>query len=143
MGRKNKDKIILDPKQTLFLKEYLDPQSPTFGNARGSALKAGYTETYASNITVSMPDWLLENIGNVKRLVKAEANLAEVQDLKIKDENGKVLTDVARERNKVDIFIASTIGKHKYSDKTGDAMEKIADKITGMRIVTDDDKPKK
>ena len=132
MAKENK---ILTPQQILFLESYTNPKSEFFGNARQSALKAGYTETYADNITDSMPSWLLENVGSMKMLDKAERNLNEVQDLTIRDENGKVLTDVLRERNKIDIFVAGTIGKNKYSTKGDDAMTKIADKIEAINYI--------
>lgn len=53
-----KDKAILTPQQILFLSCYTNPKSETFGNAVQSSLKAGYTESYANNITHSMPEWL-------------------------------------------------------------------------------------
>ena len=49
---------LLTPQQEIFLSEYTNPKSPNFGNAVQSALKAGYEETYANNITGLMPDWL-------------------------------------------------------------------------------------
>ena len=67
---------LLSPQQELFLSYYTNPKSETFSNATQSGIKAGYTENYANNITALMPDWLLENIGDMKRLRKAEKNLA-------------------------------------------------------------------
>lgn len=130
-----KDKSLLTPQQSLFLALWTNPKSDTFANATQSALKAGYAETYAKNITDSMPEWLLENIGDMRRLKKAEDNLTEVQNLSIKDDEGKVVPEIVRERTKVDMFLAERIGKHKYATKEGDAMGKIADAITGMRII--------
>lgn len=54
----------LKPKQALFLKNYTDRKSPTFGNAKQSALKAGYAQEYAEkilgvlseNVALSMAD---------------------------------------------------------------------------------------
>lgn len=54
-----------DPRQALFLSAYLDIKSETFSNALQSALKAGYEENYAKNITVHMPKWLVENLGKI------------------------------------------------------------------------------
>ena len=65
----------LTPIQQLFLKEYTDPKSEYFGNAYQSAIKAGYSEDYAKNITGQMPEWLSENLGNSKLLLKARKNL--------------------------------------------------------------------
>lgn len=65
----------LNEQQTTFLKVYTDPKSPTWSNYRQSALKAGYSEEYADNLSSLMPDWLSENIGNTKLLQKANKNL--------------------------------------------------------------------
>ena len=66
----------LTPQQTEFLAHYLDPKSETYSNAKGSALKAGYSEEYAKNITGQLPNWLSENISRQGRIVlKAEKNL--------------------------------------------------------------------
>lgn len=108
---------ILTPQQELFLAEYTNPKSENFGNALRSALKAGYSEEYANNITGHMPDWLSENVGDMRRLRKAEKNLSQVQELNVETEDGKVLTDVLRERTKVDLFLAERLGKHKYSQR--------------------------
>lgn len=78
----------LTPQQQTFLKVYLDPKSPTWGNALQSALKAGYAQEYAENITHLMPNWLSEAIGQTKMVQKAERNL----DLALEgmlDEEGK------------------------------------------------------
>ena len=64
-----------DPRQELFLKEYLDPKSPTWGNALQSGLKAGYTQEYSESITAQMPDWLSERLGKSQLVQKAEKNM--------------------------------------------------------------------
>ena len=109
---------LLSPQQELFLSYYTNPKSETFSNATQSAIKAGYTENYANNITALMPDWLLENIGDMKRLRKAEKNLDEVQNLPIVDENGKIDVNLIDKRTKVDMFYAKALNKNKYSDRT-------------------------
>lgn len=70
-----------DPRQQLFLATLLDPKSPTFSNVLQSAMSVGYSETYASNLTVQMPKWLSENLGRLSMLQKAERNLEKVLDL--------------------------------------------------------------
>lgn len=40
-----------NPKQLLFMNNWLDPKSTTFANAYQSALAAGYSEPYAAQIT--------------------------------------------------------------------------------------------
>lgn len=125
---------LLTPQQEMFLAEYTNPKSPNFGNAVQSALKAGYTENYANNITGLMPDWLLENIGDMKRLRKAEKNLEEVQNIQIYNEEGKLDANLIDKRTKVDMFIAERLDKNKYStrqEQTGkDGKDLIPETIT-------------
>lgn len=119
-----------DPRQSKFLEYYLDTKSDTFSNALQSALKAGYSQEYSENITTQMPEWLLENLGNMKRLRKAEKNLSEVQDLSILNEDGKPDPQLIDKRTKVDIFIAETVGKSIYSKRkefTGAGGERLYD----------------
>lgn len=40
-----------NPKQQLFLKNYFDPSSTTFGNVFRSAINAGYSESYSRTLT--------------------------------------------------------------------------------------------
>ena len=108
---------ILTPQQELFLSYYTNPKSETFSNASQSAVKAGYSQNYADNITASMPDWLLENIGDMKRLRKAEKNLEEVQNIQIYNDEGKLDANLIDKRTKVDMFIAERLNKQKYSTK--------------------------
>lgn len=99
----------LNPKQIAFLAGYTNPNSPTFGNALQSALKAGYAQQYAESITAQMPDWLLENLGDIKRLQKAERNLDRALDIDIKDK------DHGEKGLKATLFVAERLGKKKYS----------------------------
>lgn len=109
---------LLSPQQELFLYQYTNPKSETFGNAVQSALKAGYTENYANNITGLMPDWLFENIGDMKRLRRAEKNLTEVQEMEVINDEGKVDTNLLEKRIKVDMFFAERLNKNKYSSRS-------------------------
>ena len=60
---------------------YTDPSSATFGDVKNSAIRAGYSEQYADNITNLRPKWLLVSMGRRERmLVKAERNLDEALD---------------------------------------------------------------
>lgn len=108
---------LLTPQQELFLSVYTDPKSDTFGNAYKSALKAGYSEEYSQNITGQLPDWLSDNISDTLMIKKAERNLQQVQDLDVITEDGKIATDILRERTKVDMFIAERLNKKKYSQR--------------------------
>ena len=109
---------LLTPQQEKFLANYTNPKSEYFGNAVQSALEAGYEESYANNITGLMPDWLFENIGDMKRLRRAEKNLDEVQNSDIYDERGAPDPQLIDKRTKVDMFIAERLNKTKYSTRS-------------------------
>lgn len=97
----------LTPQQQLFLKNYLDPKSNTWGNALQSALKAGYSQEYAESITAKNLDWLSENVGKYKRMLeKAEVRL----EASLDSDDEKIAQDTAK-------FIAKTIGKEIYSER--------------------------
>ena len=121
---------LLTPQQELFLERYTNPKSPTFGNAKQSALEAKYEESHADNLTTLLPDWLLENIGDMKRLRKAEKNLDEVQNIQIYNEEGKLDANLIDKRTKVDMFIAERLNKNKYSTKTETDLTSKGEKIT-------------
>ncbi len=99
----------LSPQQIEFLKYYLDPKGETYSNATRSAIKAGYSQDYADNLTSLMPDWLSENIGRRKRmLVKAENRL----EASIDSQDERVALDASK-------FVAKTIGKDEgYTERT-------------------------
>lgn len=75
--------VLPDPRQAKFLALYLDTKSPTFCNARGSAISAGFSEEYADNILSLMPKWLSESLGSTGMVAKAEAHLQEVLSMPI------------------------------------------------------------
>ena len=109
---KKKDKIVLDPRQELFLKYYLDPKSKTFSDALHSALLAGYSDNYARQISSIGNEWLTDYNRRQGMLVKAESNLDEL--LKINTDDTKRLgikADITK-------FVASRLGKKYYSDRT-------------------------
>lgn len=57
-----------NPKQQLFLYNYFDPTSNSFGNIFQSAINAGYKESYARNLVRknSKNMWLSEYVGNTQ-----------------------------------------------------------------------------
>ena len=103
----------LNEQQTLFIKAYTDPKSPTWSNYRQSALKVGYSEEYADNLSSLMPDWLSENIGNSKLLQKANKNLEMALDGLLDDpEKGpKNIQYKATE------FVQKGLNRDNYGDK--------------------------
>ena len=104
----------LTPQQEAFLKEYINPKSPLFGNALQSALKAGYSQEYAESITYKMPEWLSENVGKAKLVLKAERNLDMALDGLLDDpeKGGKPLQYKASE------FTLKALKKEEYSERT-------------------------
>lgn len=102
---------LLNPQQELFLASYTDPKSATFGNALQSALKAGYTQDYADNIMALLPDWLSENIGDMKMVKKAEKNLNAILEMDMDDPSkAKLVQDTSK-------FVVERLNKKKYSQR--------------------------
>ena len=109
---------LLDPKQEAFLHYYTDRRSNSFCNAYQSAIKAGYSESYALNIKHLLPDWLSESIGDTTRLRKAEQLMDKIIALEAMTEDGKVDNSLIANQIKVISLIAKGIGKGKYSERT-------------------------
>lgn len=72
----------LDPRQQRFMEYYLDANSVTFSNCYGSAVRAGYSEQTARNLTHLRPAWLSEIIGQNVTFEPADllAKLAQIID---------------------------------------------------------------
>lgn len=103
----------LKPQQEAFLKAYIDPKSPTWGNALQSGLKVGYDEDYSRNILNQMPDWLRNNLDKTRLIQKAERNLELALDGLLDDpeKGAKVIQNRATE------FTLSRLKKDEYSDR--------------------------
>jgi len=95
-----------DPRQSLFLANYLDPKSETFSNALRSALKAGYEQEYAEVITAQMPTWLSDALGERKLVEKAEINLGKYLD----SNDERIGLDTTK-------FVLERLKKDKYSQR--------------------------
>lgn len=108
---------ILSSQQEVFLSEYLNPKSDTFGNAYRSALKAGFTESYAQNITAEKPQWLQDNIGRRDLLAKAEKVFHKTLNMKT-DVEGHEDASLLRIQNDTAKFVGETVGKAIYSKKS-------------------------
>ena len=104
-----------DPRQELFLKNYLNPKSETWGNAMQSAIKAGYTEEYAKVMISRDLDWLSESVKKSNLVVKAERNLDLALDGLLDDpEKGK-----KELQYKASEFVLKTQGKEQgYTERT-------------------------
>lgn len=107
----------LDPRQKLCWESYINPKSETFGNAYQSAMKAGYEEGYAAQITTV--DWFLERLRRLNMLGKAEKVLDQTLDTPHINEEGKVDSSIMRVKADVAKHITNTLGKNEgYSTKT-------------------------
>jgi len=95
------------------LQSFLDPKSDAFGNYRQSAMRAGYSQDYADNISLQMPNWLKENLGKSRKLVKAENNLDLALDGLLDDpEKG-----AKQYQYKATEFTLKTLGKEDYTER--------------------------
>ena len=104
-----------DPRQSLFLANYLDPGSETFSNAYKSALKAGYSEEYSSVILSQDLDWLSEKLKDEDMVQRAEKALLEALNYVTVNEEGKVDASVAKIKQDTAKFISERLKKEKYS----------------------------
>lgn len=104
MGINQWDKT-LTPRQILFLKNYLNPSSPTFSNALQSAIKSGFSKEYSRQIASIKNEWITESIRQEDLLSKAESNL---QEFLASNEDKKIKADITK-------FVAERVGKAKYS----------------------------
>lgn len=81
------------------------PDSPTYGNARQSALKAGFSDKYSRNITVKNLNWIkdvvLEIGGKGVSKDKLVRKAKRVLDKSLDSEDEKIAQDTAK-------FIAKT-----------------------------------
>jgi hypothetical protein len=104
-------------KAQMFATFYLSPTSDTFMNIRQSAMRAGYTETYADNITVQKPKWWIEltqssDFTRAQILNKAQSRIKERLDDATNGDKDllKIQTDVAK-------FALERLGKDHYSTR--------------------------
>lgn len=72
---------VADQCQALFLQMYYDRESPTWGNAKQSAIAAGFSEEYASVITYKMPKWWSDFVSQQDIASLIEKHVAEVLNL--------------------------------------------------------------
>jgi hypothetical protein len=131
--------MLIDPRQSATLAGYKDPKSETFANLYRSALKAGYDDKYASNLSAMRPTWLMDNIvADVKAVVTAENNLRELNEYKLPPSKIKTKRDVELGKMKVDVskFILKTQARSKYSED-----KELATPNVQINIVNYNEKP--
>jgi hypothetical protein len=107
---------IHDPRVIMFKQYYCDATAPTFCNILQSALKAGYSQTYAQNISVQKPAWWVELVDSsdmlrARMLQKAEKNIDKVLD---DTEDSK---DAKDRKFKASSFVSERLGKDHYSTR--------------------------
>ena len=112
-----------DPRQRLCWGYYINPRSETFSNALRSALKAGYEDTYATQITST--EWFRDKVRRLDMLQKAEKVLEETLDMDVSittivNELEVIKIDPALAKIKQDTakFIAERVGKEYYSTRS-------------------------
>ena len=102
--QKTKEKEFT-PQQINFAMFYYLPDSPTYGNARQSALRAGFSDKYSRNITVKNLNWIkdvvLEIGGKGVTKDKLVRKAKRVLDKSLDSEDEKIAQDTAK-------FIAKT-----------------------------------
>jgi len=99
------DNNISNPKRLLFKEYFCNPESESFGDALNSALKAGYEESYARQITAPSTDlkW-------VRDIMRRE-ELMDLSEGVLKDKLIEGSLDAAK-------FVAKRLGKKHYSERT-------------------------
>ena len=128
------NQFMLDPRQLTCWKYYTDHKSETFGSARGSAIRAGYDEEYASQITTS--EWFLAKVRRMNMLSKAEKVLNETLEID-HTESGKVVPSILSIKNDVAKFLAKTQGKNEgYSERHEHTGKDGADLPTPIAILS-------
>jgi len=108
----------LDPRQKLCWDYYINPDSETFANATQSAIRAGYTEEYADQITTT--EWFLGRLWILNSVNESEKVFKEILESNHKDlETGKIDSGVLRIKADIAKFLASTKGKDEgYSTRS-------------------------
>jgi hypothetical protein len=124
----------MTPKQIAYRAYYDDPQSPTYGNATQSALKAGYSKHYANSLTSEgqRNQWM--DVGDNFRkqlLEKAERNLMKLVDMPEDTRENPQMAKIWQDTNK---FVSERLGKEVYS-----ARQELTDK-GGRRLFNEKDK---
>ena len=109
-------KTLQDNRVALFKAYYIDPKSDSFQNAMRSALRAGYSYTYAMNITVQRPAWFVDmlndsDVARAELLGQAEKALKNAVNY---DDSDK---DYAKMKLQASTFVSERLGKDHYSTR--------------------------
>ena len=100
----------MDPRQKLCWDLYIDPKSETFSNGYQSALRAGYEDNTANQITVQ--EWFVGKCSLNNIAEKAEKNLNKfLESEPINDTDKRIQADMTK-------FALERLNKGKYSLRT-------------------------
>jgi hypothetical protein len=103
--------MALTPQQQKFKEAYLDPGSPTYNNAKASAIAVGYDEDYADQITARGNKWMLGLVRDQETVEEAEKRLREILKLDISDtQNLRGVLDAIK-------IVLKGLAKEKYSER--------------------------
>lgn len=107
------NQYLLDPRQLQCWENYINPKSETFGKITKSAIKAGYDDEYAEQISSS--EWFIVKMRRLNMLSKAEKVLDEYLEMEDKEFNNEgvekrnpALSKIKQDTAK---FVAERIGK--------------------------------
>lgn len=128
-----------DPREQIMWDYYVDSIRENRVNAYESAIKAGYEESTAKQITVRR--WFLERLEDLERkdmLSKAEKKLAKSLTYEVEDEEGKIKTDLLRIQVDVSKHLTETLGKNKGYSKRNELTGADGKQIQGNTIIFSD-----
>lgn len=129
-----------DPREKIMWDFYVEGLAQGRENAYESAIKAGYAEDTARNIT--MNDWFKERLRKLRQkemLSDAEKILKKTLNYSTEDLEGNVKVDLLRVQADVAKHVTKTLGKEDYSERselTGKGGEAIA--ITKINYILPD-----
>ena len=104
------------PKQDAYHAYYTDPNSETYCNAYQSAIKAGFSDSYARSITHQSPDWMTADARRVQMLHQAEKNLQAIANWSEEDfKHNPQMYKIWQDTNK---FLSERLGKEHYSTRS-------------------------
>lgn len=108
-----------DPREQVCWDFYVESITAGMPNAYASAIKAGYEESSAKNITLR--GWFKERLDDLDRkdmLSKAEKKLARTLTYEVEKADGEIKTDLLKIQVDVSKHLTSTLGKNKgYSNR--------------------------
>lgn len=132
---KNAKKLYTE-QQMEFMVAFCSPNTKTFQNIRQSALKAGYSESYANNITTKDTQWIEDLMGVIVGKSTDKKNLVEkskkVLSKSLDSGDQKLAQDTAK-------FIASTTAEFSKKGDVTTGGDKMVAPVTLVEFVDGED----